>query len=436
MHAVRILFEDAGFRNLLPLVWWRSVGELRCGRRRLLRKHFAAPAEPGGPEPVYLWVRDMLADVVAERNSDAHVNVPVPASAASVLLVNARYLFGGDIASRPAVAGPPAVGVCGGQVAWLRLSAQSARALDPDMLLAGDAPDAEAWASRIGRREEAPGSMIDYPWDIVRHNHEQMMLDWNAAIAAGGRPAIEGRVYDGAYLLEPGSIHVGKGSVVKPCTVLDAEKGPIWIGDGVTISPNCTIQGPVAICHGTLIQPGACIHEGTTIGPVCKVGGEVEESVIWGYSNKQHDGFLGHAVLGAWINIAADSINSDLKNTYGPVRVPINGVEVDSGQKFVGLTMGDHSKSSINASFSTGSVVGFCANVVCNAFPPKFVPSFCWLTDTERRAYDVEKGLEVARTVMARRKVTLTAAEERLFHAIAAECRNVEAAAAFDPPEA
>jgi UDP-N-acetylglucosamine diphosphorylase/glucosamine-1-phosphate N-acetyltransferase len=148
---------------------------------------------------------------------------------------------------------------------------------------------------------------------------------------------------------------------------------------------------------------------------VCKVGGEIEASIIHGYSNKQHDGFLGHSYLGEWINIAADCINSDLKNTYGEVTVPINGVETPSGETFVGLTMGDHSKSGVNLSFPTGAVVGFASNVFLSKLPPKFVPSFSWYTDADRSEYDAQRGVEVARRVMARRNRRMSPAEEQLF---------------------
>jgi UDP-N-acetylglucosamine diphosphorylase/glucosamine-1-phosphate N-acetyltransferase len=208
--------------------------------------------------------------------------------------------------------------------------------------------------------------------------------------------------------------------------VLDAEEGPIYIGANVKISPHVSIQGPCYIGEDTLIQASAVIREATSIGPVCKVGGEVEASIIHSYSNKQHDGFLGHSYLGQWINIAADSINSDLKNTYGKVRVPINGIEVDSGQMFVGLTVGDHSKCGINSSFATGSIVGFSANLFMSAHIPKFVPSFAWYTDSCRESYDAQRGLEVARKVMARRKVELAAAQQRLYIRLMDEAKRHE----------
>ena len=153
------------------------------------------------------------------------------------------------------------------------------------------------------------------------------------------------------------------------------------------------------------------------LGPVCKVGGEVEGSILIGYSNKQHDGFLGHGYIGSFVNIAADCINSDLKNTYGTVRVPVNGREIDSGEQFVGLTVGDHSKAGINVSFPTGAVMGFCSSVV-GAQCPKFVPSFAWIDSGRAVRYDAARGLAIAKTVMARRNLTMSPAEERVFLAV------------------
>ena len=167
------------------------------------------------------------------------------------------------------------------------------------------------------------------------------------------------------------------------------------------------------------------VHAGTTIGPYSKVGGEIEASIIQGYSNKQHDGFLGHSYIGSWVNIAADCINSDLKNTYGTIRVPINGREVDSGEMFVGMLVGDHSKAGINVSFPTGAVIGFCSSIFAPR-SPKFVPSFAWIDSDSAERYDEQRGLALARKVMARRRRVMSAAEERVFLAIRKQALAIE----------
>ncbi len=226
-------------------------------------------------------------------------------------------------------------------------------------------------------------TLMAFPWDLVAHNDALLRADWEER-----RPGrtIAGDVHPGSHLLGD-DIHIGAGTRVAPCVVIDAAAGPVWIGEDCTIQPHSFIEGPCFLGDRTLLQPGAVVHEGCTVGRVCKIGGELEASIFHPYSNKQHDGFLGHAVVGSFVNVAADVVASDLKNTYGRIRVPINGREVDSGRMFVGPTIGDHSKVGINVSFPTGAVMGFCSSVVGPA-APKFTPSFAWIDATAGRAED------------------------------------------------
>jgi UDP-N-acetylglucosamine diphosphorylase/glucosamine-1-phosphate N-acetyltransferase len=161
---------------------------------------------------------------------------------------------------------------------------------------------------------------------------------------------------------------------------------------------------------------------------MCKVGGEVEGAIIHSFSNKQHDGFLGHAYLGMWVNLGADTNNSDLKNNYGTVKVVIDGTQVDTGSMFMGLVMGDHSKSSINSMFNTGTVVGVSSNVFGSGFPPKSVPSFAWGGSEGMTTYEIERALDVARRVMGRRKVELTKAEEAVLRSVFEQTKNARSA--------
>jgi UDP-N-acetylglucosamine diphosphorylase/glucosamine-1-phosphate N-acetyltransferase len=214
---------------------------------------------------------------------------------------------------------------------------------------------------------------------------------------------------------------------VKPGVVLDAEEGPIHIDPDATIQPNAVLEGPCYIGPKSIIRPGAVIRAGTTIGPVCKIGGEIDASIIHGYTNKQHDGFLGHSYVAEWINLGADTVNSDLKNTYGTVRVHLNGVGVETGQQFVGSIIGDHAKTGIGTVLPTGCVVGVAANIFTHRSVPKFVPSFAWLTDDGLAAYRVEKAVSLAATVMARRDQWLSDADRRLLEAVAVQAREIEA---------
>ena len=207
------------------------------------------------------------------------------------------------------------------------------------------------------------------------------------------------------HIIKKENVFVGKNVTIKPGVVLDATGGPIIIADNAFIYPNAVIEGPVYIGESSKIKSGATIYENVTIGNVCKVGGEVEESIFMDYSNKQHAGFIGHAYVGSWVNLGADTNNSDLKNNYSKIRIKLSNKEIDSGSQFLGLMIGDHSKSSINTMFNTGTVVGFSSNIFGIGFPEKYVPSFTWGGDKSSTVYDLNKAMETAKIVMNRRKI-------------------------------
>jgi UDP-N-acetylglucosamine diphosphorylase/glucosamine-1-phosphate N-acetyltransferase len=186
---------------------------------------------------------------------------------------------------------------------------------------------------------------------------------------------------------------------------LDAESGPIFIGDRVTINPGSVIVGPTAILEDSVVSIGSKIGSCTTIGPTCKVGGEVSQVVFLGLSNKTHDGFLGSSVIGEWCNFGAGSNNSNLKNNYSSVKLwdYEAGKFSETGLQYCGLIMGDYSKCGINTMFNTGTVVGICANIFGNGYMPKFIPSFSWGNNEGFVDYKMEKAVETIKTVMKRR---------------------------------
>lgn len=407
-----ILFEDAGYRNLLPLTYMRPCWALRVGYGCLC-DHLIANIRH---DECVFYTRPALADVTAER-TDAPVHaIPVTEQA---WLVNGRLLLTGPLPDGPC----PAVQWVGDTPAIIQADRTLLLRLEPEVLqdpaalrrLLADVPE-HAFLDRP--------RLMDYPWDLIHANVDVMEYDWKRLAPKSADTA---RTEAGVHILNKSAVHIGKDAVLKPGAVIDAEAGAVYIADGAVVSSHVTVQGPCYIGERTLIQPGASIREGTSIGPRCKIGGEIEGSIIHGFSNKQHDGFLGHAYVGEWVNLAADTVNSDLKNTYGNVRVPINGVEVDSGHMFFGLTIGDHAKTGIGQLFATGAVVGFGSNVATGGLGPKFVPSFTWLTAAGSASYDVTRCVDVARRVMARRQITLTAAQEKRFHAIAREAPELEA---------
>jgi UDP-N-acetylglucosamine diphosphorylase/glucosamine-1-phosphate N-acetyltransferase len=252
----------------------------------------------------------------------------------------------------------------------------------------------------------------------VRLTPEEITAD---AAAVGGMGEVRGSVHPGAHLVEPGWIAIGDGSTIGPGAVLDATAGPVLIGSGATVMANAVVMGPAAIGDGSSVKAAARIYGGTSIGPVCKVGGEVAGSVLQSFSNKQHDGFLGHSYVASWVNIGAATDNSDLKNNYGNVWVEIAGEVRDTGLTSVGATIGDHTKTAIGTKLNTGTVIGVFCNVLASGFPPKNIPAFSWGGPDGFVRHDIEKALDTARGVMARRGRKLTAAEERLIRGVYAE---------------
>ncbi len=216
--------------------------------------------------------------------------------------------------------------------------------------------------------------------------------------------------------------------MVKPGAVLDAEEGPIYIGEKVTIMPNAVICGPTYIGDNTVINAGAWIRTHVSIGHGCKVGGEVGASIIHALSNKQHHGFVGHSYIAEWVNIGAGTTTSNLKNTYGEISVPIGGLPTATGQTFVGSIIGDFAKIGINQTLNTGSVIGFGSSLATSTINPPFVPSFRFVTDGKNEPYEVQRCLEVARRAMARRNVTMSVEEQTYFRqlpAIAEKCETL-----------
>ena len=243
---------------------------------------------------------------------------------------------------------------------------------------------------------------IENNWDIFSKNHEAIQLDYD--LITEGRTSAE--IPKGVQTLHAENIFIEEGAKINFCT-LNASAGPIYIGEDAEIMEGALIRGPFALCEHAAVKMGAKIYTGTTIGPYCKVGGEVTNSVLMAYSNKGHDGYLGKSVLGEWCNIGADSNNSNLKNNYEEVRLWDYETEgfAKTGLQFCGLMMGDHSKCGINTMFNTGTVIGVSVNIFGTGFPRNFVPSFSWGGASGFTTYKTNKAFQTAKLVMERRNI-------------------------------
>ena len=256
-------------------------------------------------------------------------------------------------------------------------------------------------------------TLIRHTWDIFTENSQQIIADF--ATLTGGRsssPITD--THTVVYGAE--NVFIEEGVNIR-AAIINAEGGPVYIGKNATIYENAVVKGPFALCENATVNIGAKIREGTTIGPYSKVGGEVKNTVIFGNSNKGHEGFVGNSVIGEWCNFGADTNTSNLKNNYSHVRLwsYLTKKYEDTGITFCGLMMGDHSKCGVNTMFNTGTVVGVNANVFGTGYPPKYIPSFTWGGVQESETYHIEKALDVARRMVERRNIQLAASEEKIL---------------------
>ena len=258
---------------------------------------------------------------------------------------------------------------------------------------------------------------IDYVWDLINNNGNELLNDFKY-LTSDKKDKMGGKIFEGTHLIEKENIVIGEGAEIKSGAVLDASAGPIFIDKNAVVFPNAVVEGPVYLGEKAQIKSCARIFENVSIGKVSKVGGEVEDSIILPYSNKQHSGFIGHAYLGSWVNLGADTNCSDLKNNYGTVKAYVNGEVVNSGSQFLGVIMGDHSKTAINTMFNTGTTVGFSCNIFGAGFPGKYIPSFSWGGSDAVTTYDIERSIETAKRVMERRNKDMHEPEEKLFRKI------------------
>ncbi len=396
------LFEDRAAKDFAPIALVRPVFELLCG-------HFGARERALEFVPAQDWavfIRSELADVYREEHPGCHVNSLDWLRGGPTLLINGRWLADPKHLAKISC---DTVGVVDGTAVYLTLDPLEAA------LLTGDNWDeALPQIARTRRRVAAPGKLARYPWDLVHHNPDQLRADF-AARDFGLSQADEQGPHV-AVLGPAENVFVDPTACIDPFVVIDARKGPVSIDAGAMIQAFTRLEGP---CHvGAKSQLfRANIREGTTIGPVCRVGGEIEGAILHGFVNKYHDGFLGHSYVCPWVNLGALSTNSDLKNDYSTVRVPLSGHPIESGEMKIGCFIGDHTKTAIGSLFNTGSSVG----VMCLILPdgellPKHVPSFSRIWHGELiEGFPLEKGLATARAAMERRGMTLTFAQESLL---------------------
>jgi UDP-N-acetylglucosamine diphosphorylase / glucose-1-phosphate thymidylyltransferase / UDP-N-acetylgalactosamine diphosphorylase / glucosamine-1-phosphate N-acetyltransferase / galactosamine-1-phosphate N-acetyltransferase len=381
-----ILFDDGAARGWRPFTLTRPAGELLFGTRTLRRRAEMA-----------LGLTCIGHITSAElRDFDEPWAPPVRAPDSVVGESGAVFLLSRFVAEPSAVPDTPALLVAHDQVVGIRLDAGSPLP-GPDFF------DDPASAAPDLPTHPLPGRLLEHVWDLMLGNAEQVATDLSGV--ADDHP--DGPI----HRLGDGPVSLGRSVRLFPGVVLDTTAGPIRLDDGVEVRPYTHLAGPSFVGRGSQLLGG--LFHAVSIGPRCKVRGEMEESVVLGYSNKAHDGFLGHAYLGYWVNLGALTTNSDLKNNYGTVRVWTPGGEQDTGHPKIGCFLGDHVKTAIGTMINTGTVIEAGANVF-GGMPARYVPPFRWGADS---TYDVGRFVETARLVMGRRDVELTPGQQRLLEA-------------------
>jgi UDP-N-acetylglucosamine diphosphorylase / glucose-1-phosphate thymidylyltransferase / UDP-N-acetylgalactosamine diphosphorylase / glucosamine-1-phosphate N-acetyltransferase / galactosamine-1-phosphate N-acetyltransferase len=401
-----IVFDPATEKRLhfFPLALSRPIFELRCGMTSLLDKLVAKV----GARDVACFVPEYLADSYKTKTV-LPVNDASKLAGSDLLIVNGRVKaaeFNVPAKAKSHVAQTP-----DGEMLYAWLLEGDLKNLETQSL------DAllESAAASLPRAEPVP--VWNYVWDLVLENPAMIAADFRAA----GRSGVEGAIEEPSAIRgSRNDVYIAPGVKIHPMAVIDAEHGPVYLDEGVEVHPFTRIEGPCYVGKNSILFGAKC-REGNSIGPMCRVGGEVEESIIHGYSNKYHDGFLGHAYVGEWVNLGAMTTNSDLKNDYSPVSVVLDGKRpISTGSTKVGSLIGDHTKTSIGTLFNTGAYVGAMALIAATGKPlPKFIPCFAWfLEGAVTKGFGKKKLYETAKVAMSRRKCQWTEADEALWDII------------------
>jgi UDP-N-acetylglucosamine diphosphorylase / glucose-1-phosphate thymidylyltransferase / UDP-N-acetylgalactosamine diphosphorylase / glucosamine-1-phosphate N-acetyltransferase / galactosamine-1-phosphate N-acetyltransferase len=397
-----ILFDDRHARSWEPFALTRPAGELRFGAMTLRERAERILAT----RCTALLAPDHLVGFEEGDAPPVHRYVDAPMGGERLFLSSRAVLAWGVGVPRPSArraAGPVLVG---GEVAgWY--APEGAAAPDPAFL---DAPAANPGGSGV---IELEGTLLTEVWELMARTPEQLRLDIAALFPGAPQP----RLPDGVHRIGGGAVVLGSGVELEPGVVLDTRGGPIWLDDGAEVRAFTRLAGPAYVGRGSRILGGAV--EAVSIGPVCRIRGEFAESVCLGWVNKAHDGHIGHAYLGAWVNLGAETTNSDLKNDYGTVKLWTPDGVRETGEMKIGSFLGDHVKTGIGLLLNTGTVVGAGSNLFGALLPPTYVPPFSWGTGDALTEYRVDKFLQVARRAMARRDVELTegaAAQLRSAH--------------------
>jgi UDP-N-acetylglucosamine diphosphorylase/glucosamine-1-phosphate N-acetyltransferase len=400
------LVEDDAVAGLEPLTLTRPVYDLLLGSGTIAAKIARAFGIGPGPQRRGAVIRTYLAAIQRQRDPHTVVNEPAWLARGAVVVANGRWVPPEQF--EPPEGPGPWVGFCDGQPACALVGPEEAVALEPGGV--------DHWFEQAAARhggQDLGGEWIARPWDIVAKNSDHVVRDF----ASEGKVGVSNRHLATIALVGPvNRLYIHESARVDPYTVFDTTSGPITVAAGAWVQPFTRVEGPSYIGRDTHLFR-ANLRGGVTIGPVCRIGGEVEATIVHGYSNKYHEGFLGHAYVGEWVNLGAITSNSDLRNDYGEVHVPLGGDPVATGMAKVGCFIGDHTRTGLGSMLNTGTAIG----VMCNVLPagpllPKHVPSFtAVLYGRVAPGFPVEQLFATAKMVLGRRNQVFSEVEEQLY---------------------
>ena len=385
-----ILFDDDVRERLLPLTFTRPVGELRVGILTIKEK----------------WQRHLHVDNISHITQDYLVDkFPIHIEEDNIV-INGSVLPSPELVQLVQELSPNEALLKDGELIATRLDEHQFEHLINNEEI-----------EELGGFDvvDTPFLKINNLWDIFRINGEAIQEDFDLLT----KNRISAPISKSNQVIAPKNIFIEEGASVE-CAILNATGGPIFIGKNATVMEGAMIRGAFALCDHSTVKMGAKIYGPTTVGPHSKIGGEVSNSVLMGYSNKGHEGYLGNSVLGEWCNLGADTNTSNLKNNYANVKLWDYPSErfVPTGLQFCGLIMGDHSKTGINTMLNTGTVVGVSSNIFGAGYPRNFIPSFSWGGPQGLKTYKTDKAFDTAEKVMSRRKIEFNDVEKKILEKI------------------
>ncbi|NNF01508.1 MAG: glucose-1-phosphate thymidylyltransferase [Bacteroidia bacterium] len=378
-----VLVDGPNRDHLLPLVATRAVADLRLGVLTIREK----------------W--EVMLQTKCDVLTQDYLSADKPATSSNIIYINASVIPSVDLV---AVIKKLEAGNC-------IVNDERVIAFQHNELI--ECSDFENVAASLVKTEIKLNILsITYPWDLFSNNADAIGNDVEQLRSK--RKFINADKSNN--ILNEKNVFIEDGATVMFCTI-NAEDGPVYIGKDAQVMEGSLIRGPVAICNNATVKMGAKIYGGTSIGPFCKIGGEVNNSIFMAYSNKGHDGFIGNSVIGEWCNLGADTNNSNLKNNYGNVRVWNEPAQdyIDTGLQFCGVFIADHSKCGINTMLNTGTVIGVSSNIFGGGFPPKNIPAYSWGGAAGFERFKFDKAIEVAIAMYKRRGMQFSDKERSIL---------------------